>query len=140
MSGPSGSGKTTLLATLVGWRAARAGDVACGARRVGMVSAESALLSATLRENLTLGRDVDPSRVRRLLEELGLDGPRFADLEVTLLADGRGLSGASARAWCWRDACWPTWTCSSSTTSRACSTRRRARAWPTCSTPTRAPR
>lgn len=93
VSGPSGSGKTTLLATLVGWRAARAGDVACGARRVGMVSAESALLSATLRENLTLGRDVDPTRVQRLLEDLGLDGPRFADLEVTLLADGRGLSG-----------------------------------------------
>jgi ATP-binding cassette, subfamily C, bacterial CydD len=91
--GPSGSGKTTLLETLVGWRAPRAGEVARGPGRVGMVSAESALLSGSIWENLTLGREITEARVREVLDLLGLDGARFADLGAPLLVDGRGLSG-----------------------------------------------
>ncbi len=92
VSGPSGAGKTTLLHTLVGWRAACGGSGARTDRAIGYVSAESPLVSGSLWENLTLGRPLDESRVRRLLDDLGLDDARFADLAQPLLADGRGLS------------------------------------------------
>ncbi len=92
VSGPSGAGKTTLLHTLVGWRAARGGRGAHTDRAIGYVSADSPLVSGTLWENLTLGRALDEARVRRLLDDLGLDDARFADLARPLLADGRGLS------------------------------------------------
>jgi ABC-type transport system involved in cytochrome bd biosynthesis fused ATPase/permease subunit len=80
------------LHTLLGWRRPRSGTVTRSKDRIGFVSVESELLSGSLRENLTLGADVDPSLVHRLLSVLGLDGPRFADLDSQLLADGRGLS------------------------------------------------
>ncbi len=92
ISGPSGSGKTTLLATLLGWRAPVSGSVALAERPVGFVSVDSALLSGTLRENLSLGVPVSDERVRKLLEACGLEGPRFADLDAELLSDGAGTS------------------------------------------------
>jgi len=91
--GPSGVGKTTLLYTLLGWRPARAGSVARTDAAIGFVSAESTLLSGTLRENLTLGANFDDGLVTATLRSLGLVGARFRDLDVELLADGRGLSG-----------------------------------------------
>ncbi len=92
VTGPSGSGKTTLLQTLVGWRAPREGSLELGDAPVGFVSAESALISGSLWENLTLGAPVDSSDVTDVLERLGLTGPRFEDLSSPVLADGRGLS------------------------------------------------
>jgi ABC-type transport system involved in cytochrome bd biosynthesis fused ATPase/permease subunit len=56
------------------------------------VSVESALLSGALRDNLTLGIDIPDETVRVRLHSLGLDGPRFDDLDAELLSDGRGLS------------------------------------------------
>jgi ABC-type transport system involved in cytochrome bd biosynthesis fused ATPase/permease subunit len=50
------------------------------------------LVSGTLRDNLTLGRSIPDDEVRKCLSSLGLRGPRFDDLETTLLADGRGIS------------------------------------------------
>jgi ABC-type transport system involved in cytochrome bd biosynthesis fused ATPase/permease subunit len=93
VTGPSGSGKTTLLQTLLGWRPPGAGRLARTDRPVGYVSPESALVSGSLWDNLTLGADVDESIVHQLLADLGLSGPRFGDLSEPLLADGRGLSG-----------------------------------------------
>lgn len=92
VTGPSGSGKSTLLATLVGWRDALAGVASRGPGTIGFVSSESALFSGSLWENLTLGRDLASTEVRRTLDDLGLTGDRFADLDAALLADGRGLS------------------------------------------------
>ena len=92
VTGPSGSGKTTLLHTLIGWTTPREGVVRRGEGPVAYVSAESALLSQSLWDNLTLGATHDRDAVRTLLDQLGLDGPRFADLDVRLDADGRGLS------------------------------------------------
>ena len=92
VTGPSGSGKTTLLHTLVGWSIPREGVVRRGATSVAYVSAESPLLSQSLWDNLTLGVAHDRDEVTTLLERLGLDGVRFADLEARLDADGRGLS------------------------------------------------
>ncbi len=92
VTGASGSGKTTLLHTLLGWRTPRSGSVRRSDAKVGYVSVESALFSGSLWDNLTLGVDVEPSRVHRQLADLGLVGPRFSDLSASLLADGRGLS------------------------------------------------
>jgi ABC-type transport system involved in cytochrome bd biosynthesis fused ATPase/permease subunit len=92
VTGPSGSGKTTLLQTLLSWRAPRRGDVARAPGVIGHVSVESSLLSGTLRENITLGADVDDTNVADTLTALGLTGPRFSDLDTTLLVDGGGIS------------------------------------------------
>ena len=92
VTGPSGSGKTTLLQTLLSWRAPRRGDVARAPGVIGHVSVESSLLSGTLRENITLGADVDDRDVVDCLSSLGLTGPRFRNLDTTLLVDGGGIS------------------------------------------------
>lgn len=92
ITGPSGVGKTTLLHTLLGWRRAESGATQRTNSSVGYVSVESALLSGSLRDNLTLGVRVDDDHVFERLRSLGLDTARFSDLNVELLADGRGLS------------------------------------------------
>jgi ABC-type transport system involved in cytochrome bd biosynthesis fused ATPase/permease subunit len=92
VTGPSGSGKTTLLHTLLGWRDARGGAVTFSAARTGHVSVESALLSGSLRDNLTLGHACTDDEILTCLSSLGLRGPRFEDLDTALLADGKGIS------------------------------------------------
>jgi ABC-type transport system involved in cytochrome bd biosynthesis fused ATPase/permease subunit len=92
VTGPSGVGKTTLLHTLVGWRDPLEGTSHVGSEAIGYVSAESALLSGSLRDNLTLGRLIADNTVTECLQSLGLTGPRFDDLDAELLSDGRGLS------------------------------------------------
>jgi ATPase subunit of ABC transporter with duplicated ATPase domains len=92
VSGPSGAGKTTLLHTLLGWREPLHGSLQRSNVRVGVVSVESELLSASLWENLTLGVDIDQGVVHEQLRLLGLVGDRFADMGRSLLPDGRGLS------------------------------------------------
>jgi len=92
VTGPSGSGKTTLLETMLSWRVPRHGDVARTVAGTGHVSVESSLLSGTLRDNVTLGVDIDDRDVTSCLSSLGLMGPRFADLDTTLMVDGGGIS------------------------------------------------
>jgi ABC-type transport system involved in cytochrome bd biosynthesis fused ATPase/permease subunit len=92
VTGPSGVGKTTLLHTLLGWREPRAGTSRRGLQPVGFVSAESTLLSGSLRTNLVLGADTSDAEVRAVLSSLGLRGERFSDLNAELTSDGRGLS------------------------------------------------
>jgi ABC-type transport system involved in cytochrome bd biosynthesis fused ATPase/permease subunit len=92
VTGPSGVGKTTLLHTLIGWRSAQRGSVQRSDAIVGFASVESQLLSGSLRENLTLGADLDAAALDAQLRDLGLIGDRFSDLEAPLLADGRGFS------------------------------------------------
>ena len=62
------------------------------ATSIGFVSPDSALLSGSLWQNVTLGAHHDMSVVAALLSDLGLDSDRFGDLEGVLLADGRGIS------------------------------------------------
>jgi ABC-type transport system involved in cytochrome bd biosynthesis fused ATPase/permease subunit len=92
VTGPSGSGKTTLLHTMIGWRTPVSGAVQRTSAPVGYVSVESALIEGTLRENLTIGADIDDAVLAARLSELGLTGPRFENLDTLILADSRGLS------------------------------------------------
>jgi ATP-binding cassette subfamily C protein CydD len=92
VTGPSGVGKTTLLHTLVGWRQPLTGTSRSGGVAIGYVSAESALLSGSLRDNLILGVVIPDEAVIERLHSLGLTGPRFDNLDAELLSDGRGLS------------------------------------------------
>jgi ABC-type transport system involved in cytochrome bd biosynthesis fused ATPase/permease subunit len=92
ITGPSGVGKTTLLHTLLGWRRPVAGTSTLANVPIGYVSVETTLLSGSLRDNLTLGVDLPDDDVTERLTSLGLVGERFADLDVELLSDGRGLS------------------------------------------------
>ena len=92
ITGASGSGKTSLLHTLLGWRRPVSGEILLSATSIGFVSPDSALLSGSLWQNVTLGAHHDLSIVAALLSDLGLDSDRFGDLEGVLLADGRGIS------------------------------------------------
>lgn len=90
--GPSGSGKTTLLETLVGWRDPIAGQVDWPDAPIGIIQPHTPLLSGTLRENLSLDGRAKDSEIIDALKSFNLRGPRFANLDVKLLADGRGFS------------------------------------------------
>ena len=92
ITGPSGVGKTTLLQTLLGWRIPESGTTTRTELPIGFVSVESAVLSGSLRDNVALGVGLDDALVVAQLRSLGLNGARFSDLDVELLADGRGLS------------------------------------------------
>lgn len=92
VTGASGVGKTTLLHTLLGWRPAVAGNATRTSAPIGYVGAETALLSGTLRDNLTLSAPLRDEDLLARLASLGLTGARFNDLETPLLSDGRGLS------------------------------------------------
>lgn len=92
VTGPSGVGKSTLLHTLLGWRSALRGSVERTDAVIGFVSAESTLFSGTLRDNLAQSVSLADEDLRVCLDSLGLRGPRFTDLDVHLLADGRGMS------------------------------------------------
>lgn len=92
ITGPSGIGKTTLLHTLLGWRSPLLGSIERINGPIGIVSPESELFSASLWENVTLGRNLDAALVHSQLEDLGLGSERFGDLDAPLLVEGRGLS------------------------------------------------
>lgn len=86
--GPSGSGKSTLLATWLGWQQPREGTVRRSTAPISYVSPRSALVGATLRDNLTLGRGLSDETLRGLLRELNLT----LSLNEVITVDGRGMS------------------------------------------------
>jgi ATP-binding cassette subfamily C protein LapB len=69
-----------------------AGTVERSNATIGYVSVESSLLSGSLWTNISLGDGLARGPVEQLLNELGLSGERFSNLDAPLLADGRGLS------------------------------------------------
>jgi len=109
--GPSGTGKTSWLRTVLGLLPARGGRLRVAGvvvdeagvadedalrARVAYVPQGSALLAGSLRDNLTLGRDVDDDALWAALHDVGLAaalsaGP--AGLDAPLAEDGQGLSG-----------------------------------------------
>ncbi len=90
--GASGVGKTTLAHTLLGWRAAREGNVRRTSDAVAYVSADTSLVPGTVGENLRLGQVIDDATVVHLLNALGLGAERFTNLDSPVSADGEGFS------------------------------------------------
>jgi ATP-binding cassette subfamily B protein len=101
--GESGAGKSTLLATLLGILPPLAGSVRLNGRPVtdpttvfGWVPQSLDLMRGSLRENLTLGRQVDDRLVHAALADTGMTQAVEAlhdGLDHTLSEDGSGLSG-----------------------------------------------
>ena len=94
--GATGSGKTTLLHLIAGLVPARAGSVALGTTRIGLVFQEAFLFAESLRYNLTLGADVGQDAIDRALH-LAAAAEFVADLSVSLDTElgerGVSLSG-----------------------------------------------
>ncbi len=84
LQGPSGSGKSTLFNLLLGFLPPTEGEICIGGRRltpanrrswhrlVGYVPQEIFIIQGSLAENIALGREVEPQRIRRVLEQVQL--------------------------------------------------------------------
>lgn len=84
LQGPSGSGKSTLFNLLLGFLPPTEGEIRIGGRRltpanrrswhrlVGYVPQEIFIIQGSLAENIALGREVEPQRIRRVLEQVQL--------------------------------------------------------------------
>ena len=93
--GPTGSGKTTVINLLEGfYRPARGAILVDGVavdeldrawlrRFIGLVSQETLILPATVRENITLGRDIGEAALARVVEQARL-GPLLSRMEKGL--------------------------------------------------------
>lgn len=121
--GHTGSGKSTLLALLLRFHAPTSGRIRIGGvdlerldeaafrREVAVVPQEPFLLSGTVRENIDMGRGLDPARIEQALRDAqaegfvaalegGLDAPlgeagaRLSTGQKQLLSIARALAGA----------------------------------------------
>lgn len=112
--GSSGAGKTTLIRLLTGLYQASAGTVRLGTRAIedissselsrlfGVMFQEPLRLEATLRDNVTMGRDLPDDRVLGALAQVGLDRSgtgRAWHLDEQL---GKLLGGIELSAGQWR--------------------------------------
>src|SRR5690606_19537224 len=108
VTGESGAGKTTLLRLLLRFLQPTQGAVTLAGRsledwseaelrgRVAYVPQDAAMLSGTVRDNLTLGREFDDEALWAVLQRADLfEGVRAlpGDLAYPLREDGAGLSG-----------------------------------------------
>lgn len=108
IAGDSGSGKSTLLKLILGFLPPNGGEIYLAGRPLGAYSEaelraavayvpqEAALLSGSLRDNLTLGREVDEAALWQVLEQVALAelvATLPGELDYPLREDGDGLSG-----------------------------------------------
>jgi len=98
VAGAVGSGKSTLIDALSGLRPPLDGRITLGGRdlsqvapgwRVAVVPQEAALLSGSVRQNITLGREVSEAALREAVEIAQLDVP----LDISAGEAGALLSG-----------------------------------------------
>ncbi|WP_127848856.1 ATP-binding cassette domain-containing protein [Lacticaseibacillus hulanensis] len=97
LTGPSGKGKTTLLHLIAGLTKPTSGVIKWPEAPAALYLPQKPfILSASVRENLTLGRDYSDEQLWRVLDQVGLT-PRIralnSGLSTKLSADGVDLSG-----------------------------------------------
>ncbi len=111
IKGPSGCGKTTAVNLMLRYYDATGGEILmdgvpiadCGATysAITVVRQEAVLFHDTLRNNLTMYRDVSDGRLIEALKSLGLD--RFANLQsldAVIAENGANLSGGEKKRVC----------------------------------------
>lgn len=105
ITGPSGSGKSTLSSLMMGFYAPQAGvvrydevplsdwDLAALRRQMGYVSQRPFLFHGTIRENVTLGRDISLNRLEEVLRIGNLEA-MISDLPAGLeaIVEERGIN------------------------------------------------
>ncbi|HAD39693.1 MAG TPA: multidrug ABC transporter permease/ATP-binding protein, partial [Plesiomonas shigelloides] len=105
--GHTGSGKSTLASLLMGYYPVTQGQIALGGqpiaqlshdvlrRDIAMVQQDPVVLAASVRDNVTLGREVSDSLIWDVLEQVQLDGvvcAMNAGLDTLLGEQGNNLS------------------------------------------------
>ncbi|MGL5185234.1 MAG: SmdB family multidrug efflux ABC transporter permease/ATP-binding protein, partial [Plesiomonas shigelloides] len=105
--GHTGSGKSTLASLLMGYYPVTQGQIALGGqpiaqlshdvlrRDIAMVQQDPVVLAASVRDNVTLGREVSDSLIWNVLEKVQLDGvvrAMNAGLDTLLGEQGNNLS------------------------------------------------
>jgi ATP-binding cassette, subfamily B, bacterial len=93
--GATGTGKTTLLHLLAGLIAVDSGSVTVPAGGCALVFQEPFLLAGTVRDNVTMGRDISDDAIRAALDaaEAQFVGDLPAGLDTVVGERGVGLSG-----------------------------------------------
>ncbi|WP_143960571.1 peptidase domain-containing ABC transporter [Litoribacter populi] len=112
LTGASGSGKTTLLHLLAGLYEDYRGKIIVNDLPLDVLDVNKFrgylgesfnnqyIFHGTMRENITLGRDVEEPQVRKVLELVGLNQYVFSlpeDMETMLMPEGKGLSQVDIR-------------------------------------------
>ncbi|MBN7816691.1 peptidase domain-containing ABC transporter [Algoriphagus pacificus] len=113
VTGKSGSGKSALLALFSGLYEEYQGKVLINDLSMEMIHLEKframvgdclefgEIFQGTIRENITVGRDVNPSQLEYILDLVGLKDYIFQqpdDLETELQPEGKGLSRSLAQS------------------------------------------
>lgn len=89
--GDSGSGKSTLLKIILNYYPIHAGSVnLLDYHHVSVIHQESHIFNDTLRNNLSLGMDIEESQLKKCLEFVGLEN---FDLDQIVSEDGGNISG-----------------------------------------------
>ncbi len=89
--GDSGSGKSTLLKIILNYYPISAGSVnQLDYHHVSVIHQESHIFNDTLRNNLSLGMEIEESQLKKCLEFVGLEN---FDLDQIVSEDGSNISG-----------------------------------------------
>lgn len=97
ITGPSGIGKSTLLRALVGIEQPQTGRITVTNQPIGWVQSSSQLLATTLRRNLDLHGSLTNHEIQSVMDELGLTGKRFDDLDALVTSADEYSDGERAR-------------------------------------------